>query len=74
MEAKLFRSLCSNNLPLSHAYLRNSLDDAVVGVDALVGTVQTLEPAVLDDLQRELEPTAHLLEFAEHTVRDVRDH
>jgi hypothetical protein len=54
--------------------LRNSLHNAVVRVDALVGAVEALEPVVLDDLEGQLKAAALLLQLAQHAVGNVGNH
>jgi len=53
--------------------LCDSLDEAVVGVGALVHAGQALKPWVLDDPERHAVLATKLLQLTHHTVSDVRN-
>ena len=59
---------CSNHVALVLCY---PLDDAVVGVGALVHAGQPLESSIFSNAQCDTIGLAQLLQLGHHTVRDV---
>lgn len=57
---------------LKSAYLGNSLDYTIISISSFMRTTKTFEAVVLDNLKCQFETLAHLFQFAQYTIGNVR--